>query len=104
MVGKKRFKEMLNVVICYESWQENHSRTTGEVEEKITRYAWLSSKEIKYDNVFFRCTKMGRYRWKIENNILVEKHQGYQYEHCFSYDWNAMKGFHYLMKIVLLMY
>ena len=42
---------------------------------------------------------MGRYRWKIENNILVEKHQGYQYEHYFSYDWNAMKGFHYLMKI-----
>ena len=42
---------------------------------------------------------MARFRWKIENNILVEKHQGYEYEHCFSYSWNAMVGYHYLMKI-----
>jgi len=42
---------------------------------------------------------MGRYRWKIENNILTEKHQGYEYEHCYSYSWNTMVGFHYLMKI-----
>ncbi|KJS50400.1 MAG: hypothetical protein VR66_00675 [Peptococcaceae bacterium BRH_c23] len=27
------------------------------------------------------------------------KHQGYQYEHCFSYNWNAMVGFHHLMQI-----
>jgi hypothetical protein len=36
------------------------------------------------------------------------KHQGYQYGHCFSYDWNAMVG-HHLMQIgrfinVLLVY
>jgi hypothetical protein len=24
---------------------------------------------------------------------------GYNYEHCFSYDWNAMKGYHCLMRI-----
>jgi hypothetical protein len=72
---------------------------TGVVEEKQTRYAWLSSREINHKNVFFRCTKLGRYRWKIENDILIEKHQGYGYEHCFLYSWNAMKGFHYLMKI-----
>lgn len=94
---KKR--EFLNVVICYEVWEENHSNSTGLIEKKETRYAWLSSREINDKNVFFRCTKIGRYRWKIENNILVEKHQGYLYEHCFSYNWNAMKGFHYLMKI-----
>ncbi|RKL63967.1 hypothetical protein DXT63_02795, partial [Thermoanaerobacteraceae bacterium SP2] len=82
-----------------ETWEEDHSRTSGEKEEKHTRYAWLSSRQINHKNVFFRCTKIGRYRWKIENNILVEKHQGYEYEHCFSYSWNAMKGFHYLMKI-----
>ncbi|MFZ3102238.1 MAG: hypothetical protein WA113_08610 [Desulfitobacteriaceae bacterium] len=27
------------------------------------------------------------------------KHQGYQYEHCFSYNWTAMVGFHHLMQI-----
>jgi hypothetical protein len=99
MVEKVKKKEILNVVICYETWKEEHSRSSGVVEEKHTRYAWLSSREINHKNVFFRCTKIGRYRWKIENNILVEKHQGYEYEHCFSYSWNAMKGFHYLMKI-----
>lgn len=96
---KVKKKEIVNVVICYETWKENHSRSSGVAEEKQTRYAWLSSREIDHRNVFFRCTRIGRYRWKIENNILVEKHQGYEYEHCFSYSWNAMKGFHYLMKI-----
>jgi len=99
MAEKVKKKEILNVVICYETWKECRSRSSGVVEEKHTRYAWLSSREINHNNVFFRCTKIGRYRWKIENNILVEKHQGYEYEHCFSYSWNAMKGFHYLMKI-----
>lgn len=89
----------LHVVICYETWRENHSRSTGELEEKQTRYAWISSKPLNETNVFTRCTKMGRYRWKIENNILTEKHQGYDYEHCYSYIWNAMEGYHYLMKI-----
>ena len=34
---------------------------------------------------------------------LVEKRCGYQYEHCFSYSWNAMKGYHYLMRIAHLL-
>ena len=46
-----------------------------------------------------RCTKMARYRWKIENNFLIEKHEGYNFEHRYSYNWQAMKGFHYLMKV-----
>jgi hypothetical protein len=40
-----------------------------------------------------------RHRWGIEESILVEKHHGYQYEHLFSHNWNAMRGFHYLMRI-----
>lgn len=42
---------------------------------------------------------MARYRWKIESNFLIEKHEGYYFEHCYSYNWQAMKGFHYLMKV-----
>ena len=38
-------------------------------------------------------------RWAIEETILVEKHHGYSYEHLFSHDWNAMKGYHYLMHL-----
>ena len=29
----------------------------------------------------------------------MEKHQGYNYEHCYAYDWNVMRGYHYLMRI-----
>ena len=35
----------------------------------------------------------------IESNFLVEKRHGYQYEHCFSQDWNAMRGYHFLMRL-----
>jgi len=94
-----RYTEILHVVICYESWTEEHTRSSKTVEEQVTRYAWISSKPLTTQNVFTRCTKMARNRWKIENNFLIEKHEGYSFEHCYSYDWQAMKGFHYLMKI-----
>jgi hypothetical protein len=29
----------------------------------------------------------------------VEKCHGYCYEHIFSHNWNAMRGYHYLMRI-----
>lgn len=93
-----RHTVMLNVVICYETWTENHSHSTGKAEEMKTRYAWISSRPLSQKNVFYRCTKIARYRWKIEENFLIEKHEGYSFEHCYSYDWQAMKGFHYLMK------
>ena len=96
--NKGRGKEQLHVVVCEESWEET-SRITGETTSNKTRYVWISGKEITERNVETRCLKMGRYRWKIENNFLTMKHQGYQYEHCFSYNWNAMVGFHHLMQI-----
>ena len=93
-----RCNARLHVVVCEETWEET-SRTTGKTTSNSTRYVWISGKEISKTNVETRCLKIGRYRWKIENNFLVMKHQGYRYEHCFSYDWNAMVGFHHLMQI-----
>lgn len=99
MVGKVTKIVTVNVVICYESWEEAHPKSTKKVEQKEARYAWLSSKPLTENNVFNRCTNIARLRWQIEINFLVEKHQGYEFEHCYSYSWNAMKGFHFLMKI-----
>ena len=31
------------------------------------------------------------------------KGQGYAYEHAFAKDWNAMRGYHYLMRIAHLL-
>lgn len=96
----KRYKTLIiHVVICDETWEEIHSNSTGETEIKKARYVWISSREIHENNVFIRCTKIARSRWSIENFILKEKTQGYSYEHFFSYNWNAMKGYHYLMHI-----
>ena len=41
--------------------------------------------------------------FEIETSLLVEKCQGYHYEHAFSYTWNAMKGYHYLMRLAHLL-
>jgi hypothetical protein len=49
--------------------------------------------------VHVRCNLGGRHRWGIEEGFLVEKQQGYCYEHCYAQNWNAMRGYHYLMRI-----
>ena len=93
--GKKTM--LVHLVVCDEHWQKVNPQ--GEIEEKQSRHAWLSSRELKHHNVHERCNLGARYRWGIEANFLVEKHQGYHYEHCFSLNWNAMKGYHCLMRL-----
>lgn len=88
----------LHVVVCEERWAELAPDST-EVVQKQARHAWLSSQPLTLNNVHPRCNLMARHRWGIENDILVEKCCGYHYEHCFSYNWKAMKGFHYLMRL-----
>jgi len=66
---------------------------------KTTRHAWLSSQPLNRDNLHERCNLGVRYRWAIEVNRLVEKHQGYHYEHAFALNWNAMEGSQHLMHL-----
>lgn len=89
--------QTIHVVTCEERWVAINQ--AAQYEEQVSHYAWISSDPIHPENVSERCNLIGRSRWLQENNILKEKHQGYQYEHIFSYDWNAMKGYHYLMHI-----
>lgn len=35
----------------------------------------------------------------IEDSMNTEKNKGYHYKHAFPYDWRAMQGFHYLMRL-----
>lgn len=95
----ERHKLALHVVMCEEQWTEKRSRTGQPDKECSARYMWLSSQPITEANVFFRCSKLARGRWAIENNILTEKQRGYVMEHGFSDDWQAMKGFHMLMNL-----
>jgi hypothetical protein len=91
-------KEIVHVVECKESWQEIDKKSMEPV-EKRSRHVWLSSDPLTRWNLHDRCNLAARSRWYIESSILVEKHHGYNYEHCFSYNWNAMKGYHYLMRL-----
>jgi hypothetical protein len=97
--GNNHKKLLLNVVECIETWVEPNPRKKGKPPtQKQTYYAWLSSERVTEQNVFKLCAQIARGRWRIENHFLVVKHQGLQYSHCFSYNWNAMKGFHVLAK------
>jgi hypothetical protein len=96
--GKMR---LLNVVVCIEIWEEVDNKS-NEIITRKSKHAWISSKPLTKLNIHERCNLAARHRWNIESEILIQKHHGYQYEHCFSYNWNAMKGYHYLMRIGLM--
>lgn len=94
----KSKKIRLNLVVCKERWKAVNNKT-GKIEQKESKHAWISSLKFKKENVDLLCNKIARHRWAIENNILIEKHHGYEMKHRFSTDWNAMKGAHYLMRL-----
>ena len=91
-------KQIVHVVVCEENW-EDVDKDSGRIVTKTSRHAWISGEPLEQTNIHERCNLGARHRWNIESELLVVKRQGYQYEHCFSYDWNAMKGYHYLMRI-----
>ena len=92
----------IDVVVCEEIWEEIAANSPAAV-SKRARHAWISSVPLNRDNVHERCNLGARYRWGIEEGILVEKRQGYQYQRSFSYNWEAMRGFHFLMQIAHLL-
>ncbi|MGI9863104.1 transposase family protein, partial [Moorella naiadis] len=67
----------IHVAGCTEFWEEGG-------EKKEAHWAWVSSRPLTKQNIVARCNQAARHRWDIEENILTEKHQGYQYEHAFS--------------------
>jgi hypothetical protein len=93
-----RKHQMVHVVECRESWDVVDA-TSGECTTQTSRHVWISSEPLHRNNLHERCNLAARHRWNIEEGILTEKRQGYQYEHCFSQDWQAMKGYHYLMHL-----
>ena len=85
------------VVVCDEEWEEVDKN--GNIVTKNSRHAWISSRPLNSNNLHDRCNLGACHRWGIEACILVEKHRGYHYEHCFALDWRALKGYHYLMRL-----
>jgi hypothetical protein len=66
-------------------------------------WSWISGQRLNADKIVARCNRAGRHRWAIEAEFMVEKRHGDHFEHAFSYDWTALKGWHYLMKLARLL-
>lgn len=89
----------VHVVVCEESWEEVDP-DKAEILTNNARHVWISSEPLRWDTVHERCNLGARWRWGgIEDSMQTEKRRGYYYEHPFSYNWNAMKGYHYLMRL-----
>ena len=100
--GKQKVIEV-NVVVCEEAWEEVN-RDTAEIETKTSRHAWISGKPITTQNVHERCNLGARFRWGIEVSHQTEKRGGYCYEHLFSHNWQALCGFHHLLRLAHLVH
>ena len=92
--------QVVHLVVCRESWTQIAEKTNEPV-EKNSKHAWISSMPLDAYNLHARCNLAARRRWNMENQIQDEKCNGYNYSHCYACNWNAMKGFHFLMNIAV---
>jgi len=90
-------RQSVHVALCQETWED----ADGQAHRAL--WAWISGQRLTADNVVARCNRAGRHRWAIEAEFLVEKRHGDHFEHAYSYDWTALKGWHYLMKLAHLL-
>jgi hypothetical protein len=91
----------LHVVVCQERWTTRDRE--GKETEHHARFAWVSGTPLSANNVVERCNRAARHRWDIEEHILACKHHGYQGTHAFSLNWNALRGWHYLLLLARLL-
>ena len=74
-------------------------KKTGKIIKCFSEHAWISSILISIDKVHELLNLGARKKELIEDSMNTEKNRGYHYKHAFSYNWNAMQGFHYLMRL-----
>jgi hypothetical protein len=88
----------VSLVACLER-REEVNKLTGALEVKYSEHTWISSIPICIDNVHDLLNLGARKKESIEDSINTEKNRGYHYKHLFSHNWNAMRGFHLLMRL-----
>jgi hypothetical protein len=89
---------IINAISCLESWKEV-DKDTGETIIRFSEHKWITNFELSIENLHEIANLGARKRWGIEDSNNTEKNRGYSYKHLFSYDWNAMKCYHYLMRL-----
>ena len=92
------YRFTINLIACIERYQVVNPKT-GEIEDKFVQHRWLSSFPGDIDTVHEVLNLGARKQALIEDNFNTEKNRGYHYKHLFAYNWQAMQGFHYLMRL-----
>lgn len=84
----------LQVLECKDVRPDEHGA------EKTTKFKWISNISIKCNNISRLANEGGRIRWKIENEgFNVQKTGGYNLEHAYSNDENAIKIYYLILQI-----
>jgi hypothetical protein len=90
---------LVQVVGCEETWQEVEPATSKPIDKQYGCPASVCATTLSMSAATLaRASGFG-----IEVSMQVEKRQGYCYEHPFSHHWNAMQGYHYLMRLAHLL-
>lgn len=65
-----------------------------------TFFTWICNLKITKTNYKHLSNQGGRCRWKIENQgFKAQKKEGFELEHAYSQNYNAIKCFHFLLQI-----
>jgi len=88
----------VSLVACFEEYEEVNKKT-GEIEQCYSEHSWISSIPAEINNLHELLNLCARKKYLIEDSFNTEKNRGYHYKHAFSYNWSAMQGFHYLMRL-----
>lgn len=94
----KRYYKWVNE-IPYEDEKINILEIKEIIDEKETTFVFISSRKVNYRTVD-KIVETGRKRWKIENEgFNVQKNCGYNLEHEYSKNPNAMKNHYILLQL-----
>ena len=88
----------IHLVGCLEKYHIVNKQT-GEVEMAHSTHSWISSIPLSISKLHELCNLGARKKELIEDSFNTEKNRGYKYKHAFSFNWHAMQGFHYLMRL-----
>jgi len=100
--GEEKRRITIHVAICEEN-RRMFDKKAGAEKTTDSVWAWISLRQFTEKNVEARCNLIGRPRWNIEAQNMIEKRNGYAYSHSFSEDWDAMRGYHFLMQIAYIL-
>ena len=88
----------INAISCVEKYTDV-DKETGEEIILYSEHKWITNLKITPSKLHLLCNLCARKRWGIEDSNNTEKNRGYSYKHAFSYNWNAMVCFHYMMRL-----